>query len=256
VPRRVVALTPSASELVAAVGATDTLVGVDQYSSYPPEVASLPKVGSFLQPNLEAIIALKPDLVITDDIHEDVAGALRDAGIEAMVVPIHALPDVQTGLETVGARLGHPTEARAAIDRIDAAVDAASSRHHAPRLRVLAIIDRAHDALADLYAAGPGSWLDELLALEGTEDVLAESGVRYAKISPEEIVRTAPDVIVDVTFGVDAATAERIYGEAGDIPAVRNHRVITLSAAYLQAPSPRVDQALADLDAALYPAKP
>src|SRR5881392_3286685 len=73
---RIVTLTPSATEIVAALGAADALVGVDQYSEYPDSVQKLPKVGTFLQPNLETIISLHPTLVIVDDIHGNVAGSL------------------------------------------------------------------------------------------------------------------------------------------------------------------------------------
>jgi iron complex transport system substrate-binding protein len=255
-PHRVITLTPSATELVAAVGAADALVGVDDYSTYPPEVVTLPKIGGFLTPNVEAIIRLQPDLVITDDIHADVAAALRDAGIEAMVTPIHSLTDVRNGLEKVAARLGHVEEGRATIARIDAAVEAAAARRHQPPLQVLAVIDHARNDLGEIYAAGPASWLDELLAIEGAQNVLASSGVRYPKISAEEVLRGAPDVIIDVTFGVDPATAEQDWKAFPNVPAVRDHRVHALGGPYLLAPSPRVDQALADLDAALYPAKP
>src|SRR5687767_7328975 len=75
---RIVSLTPSATEVVAALGATSQLVGVDEYSLYPPEVKNLPKVGSFLQPNLEQIVGLRPSVVIVDDVHGKTAGALRD----------------------------------------------------------------------------------------------------------------------------------------------------------------------------------
>src|SRR5689334_8721213 len=78
---RIVSLTPSATEVVAALGAADELVGVDEFSKYPPEVKALPKVGSFLAPNLEVIVQLSPTLVIVDDIHGQVAGSLRDHGL-------------------------------------------------------------------------------------------------------------------------------------------------------------------------------
>ncbi|HEU4613466.1 MAG TPA: helical backbone metal receptor [Kofleriaceae bacterium] len=122
-PPRIVSLTPSATEVVAALGATAELVGVDQYSDYPEEVTKLPKVGSFLVPNIEAIVALKPTLVILDDIHGQVGGALRDQGLETIECDMHGLPDVKTALRTIGQRLGRTREADAAIAEIDRALD-------------------------------------------------------------------------------------------------------------------------------------
>lgn len=250
--RRIVTLTPSASELVAALGATDLLVGVDEYTTYPPEAVTLPKVGSFLAPNLEVILRLQPDLVITDDVHADVAAALRDAGIESLTCDMHSLADVRAGLEKVAARLGRPEAGRRAIAEIDAAVDAAGTRRRTDAPRVLVVIDREPGGLGNLVAAGPGSWLDELLAILGARNVLAASGVRYPKITPEEILRGAPDVIVDAAFVASPDRSASDWAAAGDVPAVANGRIAVLKAPYFLSPSPRVARALAELEAVLY----
>ena len=251
-----ITLTPSATELVHAVGATDLLVGVDQYSTYPPEVASLPKVGSFLSPDFEAIVALRPDLVITDDVHEDVAGALRDAGIPALMIDMHSLADVRRGLETVGPRLGRADAARAAVDALDRAVDEVGLRRHHPAPRVLAVIDREAGGLGNLVAAGPGSWIDELLAIVDARNVLSGAGVRYPKIGGEELLRAAPDVIVDASYVATPERAAADWAEAANVPAVRDGRILVLKEPYFLAPSPRVARALVELEAALYNREP
>jgi iron complex transport system substrate-binding protein len=247
-PMRVVSLSPSATETVAALGATASLVGVDEYSTFPPEVTKLPKVGSFLTPNLEAIVALKPTFVIIDDVHGQAAGALRDAGIETVPCAMHALPDVKTALTTVAARLGTPDAATRAITEMDQAIAAAKASHPSTKPRVLAIIDREAGGIGNLVAGGPGSWIDELLVLVGAENVLAASGIRYPKISLEEIMRTQPDVILDLSF---PGRAEIASWQAVDVPATRNHKVVAIAEAFLVAPSPRVKQALAALTEAV-----
>lgn len=238
---RVVSLTPSATEIIAALGGTSLLVGVDEYSTYPPEAASLPEVGSFMFPNIEAIVALKPTLVVVDDIHGKAAGALHDAGIATVACAMHALPDVKSALEVVGARIGKAAEAKRAIHEIDSALDAAAAKRPAKRLKVLAIIDREAGGLGGLVAGGPGSWIDELLAVVGAQNILASSSVRYPKISREEILRGAPDVILDLSFAARASTKE--WNEI-DAPAVKTGRVVALDEPYLVAPSPRVKDAL------------
>jgi iron complex transport system substrate-binding protein len=248
--QRVVSLTPSATEIIAALGGTSLLVGVDEYSTYPPEAARLPKIGSFMFPNLEAIVALQPTLVVVDDIHGKAAKALADANIATVGFAMHALPDVKTALDTVGARIGKAAEAKRVIGEIDAALDAAAARRPAKRLKVLAIIDREAGGLGGLVAGGPGSWVDELLAVVGAENILAASGVRYPKISREEILRGAPDVILDLSYAARASTKE--WNEI-DAPAVKNGRVVALSQPYLVAPSPRVKDALDTLATATAP---
>jgi cobalamin transport system substrate-binding protein len=242
-PARVVSLTPSATEVVAALGATDLLVGVDDYSKYPPEVTSLPKVGSFLSPNLETIVRLRPTLVIVDDIHARTAGALQEAGVTTVECAIHALPDVKSALSTIGARLGKSEKAAQVVASIDAALDDAASHKPARRPRVLAVIDREAGGLGNIVAAGPGSWVDELLAVIGAENVLAPSGVRYPKISVEEVLHAQPEVILDLSY---SATDLAAWHDV-KVPAVATNRVFALKEPFLIAPSPRVAEALAVL---------
>jgi iron complex transport system substrate-binding protein len=250
--KRIVALTPSATELVHALDADALLVGVDEYSTFPPSVAGLPKVGTFLSPDFEAIVRLKPDLVITDDIHEDVAAALRDAGIETLTAPMHSLPDVRAGLEKVAVRIGRPEVGKRVVEEIDAAVDEIGLRKHDEAPRVLAVIDREQGGLGNLVAAGPGSWIDELLAVVGARNVLAASGVRYPKLSPEDILREAPEVIVDASYVATPERAVADWDRVHSIPAVRNRAIHVLKEPYFLSPSPRIAQALRELEAALY----
>ena len=249
---RLISLTPSTTEVIAALGAADQLVGVDDYSNFPDEVRRLPKVGSYLSPNLEEIIKLRPTLVIVDDVHADVQAALTDAHITTLGVAMHALPDIKISLRSIGKALGRDQQANAEVEQIDAALDAAAAQRPPKRPRVLAVIDHEVGGLGNLVAAGPGSWLDELLAVVGGDNVLASAGVRYPKISVEEIIKAQPDVIIDVSFG---ASAEHADGTAAwndlAVPAVRNHRVVIAKEQYLLAPSPRVEQALTALQHAI-----
>ncbi|HEY1549956.1 MAG TPA: helical backbone metal receptor [Kofleriaceae bacterium] len=240
--QRVVSLTPSGTEIVAALGATDLLVGVDDYSKFPESVQQLPKVGSFIAPKLETIVRLRPSLVIVDDIHGAAAGALRDAGVTAVECPMHDLPDVKSALHVIGERLGRADAATAAIAAIDKALDDAAAHKPAHHPRVLAVIDREAGGLGNIVAAGPGSWVDELLAVVGGDNVLAASATRYPKISTEEVLRAQPDVILDLSFNADASAWNAV-----DVPAVRTHRVHVLTEDTLSHPSPRVDRALASL---------
>ena len=244
---RVVSLTPSATEVVAALGATAALVGVDDYSKFPPEVTALPKVGSFTSPNLEVIVSLKPTLVIVDDIHGKVAGALHDAGIPTVECAIHALGDVEAALRTIGGKLGKAPEAEGVIAGIESAVATARAKRPAKRPRVLAIIDREAGGLGNLVAAGPGSYVDELLAIVGADNVLLASGVRYPKISLEEVLRGQPEIILDLS----QASGDLAPWQQVDVPAVRDHRVRALPS-FVSRPSPRIEEALGLLEAALH----
>lgn len=241
---RLISLTPSATEVVAALGATPALVGVDEYSEYPAEVKALPKVGSFTTPNLEAIVRLRPTLVIVDDIHANAAGALHDAGIATVECKMHTLPDVKAALRTVGAKIGKAAEADRVVARIEGAVEAAHARHPAQRPRVLVIIDREAGGVGNLVAAATGTYIDELLAVAGGANVLAGAVVKYPKISMEEVLRAKPELILDLSYAA--------RGDHGLDPwKAVNARTVALAEAFLIAPSPRVDAALDVLAKAL-----
>jgi iron complex transport system substrate-binding protein len=250
---RIVTLSPSATELVAALGATSRLVAVDDYSMYPPEVIALPRVGSFLQPHLEAIMRVHPQLVIADDVHADMVGSLRDVGIEVVTAPMHALPDLKVAFARVGARLGLEREAQVQALAIEDAIEAARKRRRGAGLRVLVVIDREAGGLGGMIGAAPGSWLDELLAITGADNVLAGAAVRYPKLSPEEVLRSRADVILDVSYAADPREGTAAWASMASVPAVASGRIRVLKDPFLLAPSPRVGAALAALEAALAP---
>jgi len=189
---RIVTLSPSATEIVAALGATDALVGVDDYSDYPDAVKALPKVGSFMTPNLEAIVQLRPTLVIVDDIHSQAAGALHDAGITTHECPMHSVPDVKDCLRGVGGELGRAHEAGVAIAAIDKAIDDAAARRPAHHPKVLLVIDRETGGVNSLVSAGPGTFNDELLAVVGGDNVLAGAAVKYPRLASRKFCAHNP----------------------------------------------------------------
>ncbi len=247
-PARIVTLSPSATEVVAALGEAGELVGVDDYSDVPVSVKALPKVGSFMTPNLETIVRLRPTLVVVDDIHSQVSGALHDAGITTRECAMHAVADVKACLRALGSDLGRGHEAEAAVASIDQALDDAAAHRPAHHPRVLLVIDREAGGIGAIIGAGPGSFNDELLAVVGGDNVLAGAGTKYPKIGPEEVLRAQPDVILDLSYaGHDGLAAwNRV-----DVPAVKHHRVVALTSPLLSHPTPRIGEALAIMASAL-----
>jgi iron complex transport system substrate-binding protein len=252
---RVVTLTPSATELVHAVGATDLLVGVDQYSSYPPEVRKLPKVGDFLSPSLEGIVALHPDIAVLDAVQERFVGKLNALGIRVLTIPMQSFEDVTAGLRSVGDALGRGDAARAEVARLSASLaqaeerarTAAAGRTEGRKPRVLFIVDRRAGALAGMVAAGPGTYIDDLLRRAGADNALADAPVRYVNISAEEIIHRAPELILDAVHTEDAGRAVHDWDVLASVPAVANGRVHVLGDPLFVTPGPRLDQAFSRL---------
>jgi iron complex transport system substrate-binding protein len=247
VVQRVVTLTPSATE-------------IDDYSTYPSQVTQLPKVGSFLSPQLETIIALRPTLVIVDEAQGTTAGALGDAGVVTLSCKVHTIHDVEFAIMKIGDALQQHEQAAAAVQKIAVAKTAAiafaskarSATNETSAATVLVIIDRQPGSLGGLVAAGPGSWVDELLRLLGSLNALSTSPVRYPKITIEEVLRADPAVILDLSFAEKGEDVSEVWRSVS-VRATKANRVRALSASYLQAPSPRIVEALETLREALAP---
>jgi iron complex transport system substrate-binding protein len=253
--RRVVTLTPSSTEITAAAGGLSRIVGVDRFSSVPPEVADLPRVGDFLSPRIESILALDPDLVVLDRVQQTVADKLAAAGVATLVLDIQRIEDVRAGLAAVGDALGTRADADRTIAAMDRAIAATRARAatRTTRPRTLMVVDRELGGLRGLVAAGPGTYLDELCTVAGGANAMADVAVRYPKLAADRVVEAAPDVILDATHADDPAAAVADWRSLEHVPAIEAGRVHILSSSLFTAPSPRVGEALAELERLLYP---
>ncbi len=256
---RIVALTPSSTEIVAAVGGLDMLVGVDQFSSYPASVTKLPKVGDFLAPNVEAILALGSDIAVLDATQKSTITKLNQAGITTVVSPMQNLSDVRKAMADVGRAIGKATEAERAIAALDADLAGAERRAQAALARagrkpkVLVVIDRRPGGFGGLVAAGPGTYLDELVRRAGADNVLSDAPVRYAAISVEEVIARTPDVIIDATHTDEPETLRGDWDALATVPAVKNGRVYVVGDPVFEAPGPRLGAAQKKLVALIWP---
>jgi iron complex transport system substrate-binding protein len=252
---RVVTTTPSATEIVAAAGGVDRLVGIDRYSEHPAEVRGLPVVGDFLSPSIEAILQLEPDLVVLDAVQSRTAEALSAGGVRTLVLRMHTVADALDGITAAGRALGTEREAAAARAAIERDLEAVRARGRArpQRVKALAVVDRELGSLRGLVAAGPGSYLDELLGLVGGDNVMSASAVRYAKISPETVIETDPEVVFDTVHADDRARATADWQELARVRAVKAGRVHLLGETFYVSPGPRVNQAVLGLEKLLYP---
>lgn len=212
IPSRIVSTSPGITETLFALDLGDRVVGVSTYCRYPPQVLALPKVGTFLRPEPETIARLRPDLVYLEAGPNAVATQLAALGIRTAIIDRESLPGVFTSIRQISAAADVPErgetlvrELHASLDRIHAAVA------NEPHRRVLIIVGRRTGALTDMIAAGPGSYLHDLIAIAGGENVLNGVNVEYPRISMETVISLAPEVIVDV-------------GEMGETPADSDRR--------------------------------
>jgi cobalamin transport system substrate-binding protein len=242
VPRRVVALAPSVTDTVVALGLADRLVGVTRYDD-APEVKTLPRVGGFLDPSPEAVLALRPDLVlwVTDGGALPAVRRIASLGVPVRAIPVISVADVLAASRLVADALGDAPAGERLARTLEASIEAARRRAvRGPRPRVLFVVGRD-----PLVVAGPGSFPDELVRLCGGDNVV--KGPRAWPIYPlERAVADAPDLVVD---GAVLEPAEGL-ARLGAIAAVRNGAVHRLRDDSALRPGPRLDRALLELSAA------
>jgi len=191
-PQRIVSLLPSLTESVCALGECSRLVGVDRYSNWPASVQQLPRVGGGIDPNIEAIVALKPDLVLMAE-SSRAAERLQALGLKVLMLEPKTHEQAQVVIAKVAQALGlAPTKAEQVWRKVDAGVSAAASSlpEHARGIRVYFEVNRAP------YAAGESSFIGQTLKRLGTGNVVPAELGPFPKLNPEFVVRANPDLIM------------------------------------------------------------
>jgi iron complex transport system substrate-binding protein len=258
-PQRIVSLVPATTEMLFAIGAGPRVVGVGTYDHFPPAVERLPRLGGLLDPNVEQLIALRPELVVLYDTQGDLRQQLERSHVPFWPYAVKGLSDVTTTMRQLGDRIGLHAEAEARAARIDERLRAVASRVSGQaRPRTLLIFGREPGALRGINASGGYGFLHDLLELAGGVDVLADIKQASVSMSTEMILATRPEVIIELHYGnpwpVPRAEAERrVWNALPSLPAVRTGRVYLLGGDELVVPGPRVVEAAEALARTLHP---
>jgi iron complex transport system substrate-binding protein len=236
-PQRIVAMLPSLTEVVCELGACERLVGVDNYSNWPPSVRRLPRLGGLEDANIELIVALKPDLVLASSSSRAI-GRLEDLGIKVVALQPNTLADLRRVWDRVGQALG-ARDAQQRWQRLDADVEAAA-RSLPAALRGTSVYFEVNSGP---YAASETSFIGELLARIGAANVVPGRLGPFPKLNPEFVVRADPQVIM-----ISDHNAQSLKSRPGwdRIRAVRDGRVCIFTAQQgdvLVRPGPRMAEA-------------
>jgi iron complex transport system substrate-binding protein len=248
---RIVSLSPSTTEAVFAVGAGARMVGRSRYCDYPAEVKKLPQVGGYVDPSLETILALKPDLVVgaRGPSGSAIADKLEARGIATYFPPTESFDAIDGMVLGIGERTGRPEAARAAVDAVHARIRVIETKVAAvPKTRVLVVF-----GLEPLSVAGPSSFTDEMIRRAGGTNVITEGGA-YPTIGIERVLALDPDVIVNAAM-MEERSSERLRKDApgwSHVRAVQNDRVKSITDEAVLRPGPRIAEGLAMLARALH----
>jgi iron complex transport system substrate-binding protein len=257
-PSRIVSVIPAVTEMLFAIGAGPQVVGVGSFDEYPAEVRTLPRVGALLDPDLERILALRPDLVVVYESQVDFRRQLERASVPTFVYKHAGLADVTQTIAAIGSRTGRVTEAASVVRAIESKLKEIRTRVEGrPRAKAMIVFGRDALALRGIYASGGVGFLNDMLEAAGGSNVFADVAKQSVQATTELILARRPDVIIELRpqqMAPQDLTNELTAWQAlSAVPAVRSGRVVILADQRTVVPGPRVAEGTELVARALHP---
>lgn len=255
-PSRIVSLAPNLTEILFSLGLSEKVVAVSSDSDYPPDAANKNKVGTFWQPNTEAIIASRPDLVITlwFEQQQAVADSLKRLGYQVLTLKIKKTEDLLTAIQKIGAAAGCEQRADALAENISGRLSYLKSKYSsADKPKVLWVIQTE-----PLRVAGRNTFINELINLTGGENAIPPTIQQYPAIGTEEIITSGAEVIIQSAMDIknieqQQEAAEMFWNKFANLPAVKNNRIYVIEPDTTLRLGPRLPQGAETLARCLHP---
>lgn len=244
-PERIISLVPAVTEMLFVLGAEDRVVGVTDFDSYPGAVLEIPRVGALLDPNVERIFELSPDLVVTYGSQTRLAARLGSVGVDTFPFVTGSIEDMLQSLETLGDLIGASNAGRRAAREIRDSLEETRAQFSGNRPKVLIAHSRDAGMIGGFYTEGEPSYLNELVEIAGGKNLFGDVNVTSFQPSLEEVLERGPEVIIEL-LPSSAKAPNNIRQRMEDwnafqsLPAVRNGRVHVLADDYLLLVGPRL----------------
>lgn len=252
-PQRIVSLAPNITEILYVLGLGERLVGVTQFSSYPPEASLKPKVGSYINLNVEKIISLSPELVIgtVDGNNPGVVSLLEQAGIQVFIVNPRKVKQIIDTIASIGEVCGVNEKADIVVGQLNRRVNRII-RSIASRERPLVFLQIN---VRPIMTVNRNTYHHDLIRLAGGRNMAEDESITYPRISLEEVIRRKPDVIIvsSMERGGRFEKARQAWLRWKSIPAVKNNRVHLIDSDLIDRPSPRIIDGLEAMARIIHP---
>jgi iron complex transport system substrate-binding protein len=252
-PQRIVSLAPNITEILYVLGLGERLVGVTQFSSYPPEASLKPKVGSYINLNVEKIISLSPELVIgtVDGNNPGVVSLLEQAGIQVFIVNPRKVKQIIDTIASIGEVCGVNEKADIVVGQLNRRVNRII-RRIASRERPLVFLQIN---VRPIMTVNRNTYHHDLIRLAGGRNMAEDESITYPRISLEEVIRRKPDVIIvsSMERGGRFEKARQAWLRWKSIPAVKNNRVHLIDSDLIDRPSPRIIDGLDAMARIIHP---
>ncbi|WP_434565526.1 ABC transporter substrate-binding protein [Thermoanaerobacterium thermosaccharolyticum] len=223
-PKRIVSLSPSTTELIYAIGAGKDVVGVTNYDDYPPEVKSVAKVGGYEGPNIEAILAQKPDIVFASNLSgKDQMETLQKSGIPVVVLEAQNINQIYDSIKILGEIIGNVEKGNEIINKMKDKIKEINYKvKDLPKVNVFYVVDTNGN-----WTAGKGTFIDELITLAGGNNVASDAN-GWAQYSMEKLMQKNPDVIITSQHATNANNIKNMPGYK-DTKAAKDGKIFIIS---------------------------
>lgn len=260
-PQRIITLAPNITEIAFALDLDDQVVAVTKYCDYPAKVGDLPKVGGFIDPNLEAIVALEPDLVILVSSQQQTIKQLNQLNIPVLAVNNATLVDIKNSISAIGEATQHQQQAQQLLATIEQQINVVRNRvFDLPRPKVM--ISMGHstnsDQVKSIYIAGQHDFYNDLIELAGGQNSYQNEYLKVPSLSIEGILQLNPDVIIDIfpeasDHNADIDQVKQQWHNLVHINAIKNKRVHIIEENYATIPGPRIFKLLTQMAKLIHP---
>jgi len=253
-PQRIVSHVPPITEILFALGLGEKVVGVSDFCDYPEEVKSKPSVGNYFNPAIENIVALEPDLVLTDG-HSDSIRQLDTLGIKYLVIDPQDIEGIFKDIEILGKVAGVEDRAKQLVDDMKEDISNVVSRvEGAPMVRAFYVVDATD--LNNPWTAGPGTFVDSLITMAGGENIAAKAPAPWIQFSIEQLVSSDPEVVIlPAEHGTAFTSPEVLKGHPAwrEITAVKQDRICIIDGDLVDGYGPRIVQGLEEIAKIIHP---
>jgi iron complex transport system substrate-binding protein len=261
-PKRIISTAPGITEILFALGLGDRIVGATEYCVFPEAAKKIARTGTWMSPNMEAILKARPDLVIVQRTAIHDSKKFNALKLRTFEVQLLTVDDIFTTIRAIGEVVEERGQAAQLNDRLQRELEQVRLRVSSlPKVSAMFIVGRSPGALEGMVAVGRDSYQGKVLEMAGGRNIFADSPVPYPKVLHEEILARNPQVIIDMGEHADAATLtdKQIRAEIAlwrrfpNVRAVRDNRVYPISSGIFVVPGPRVAELARQFARMLHP---
>jgi iron complex transport system substrate-binding protein len=254
-PQRIVSHVPGITEILFALGLGERVAGVSDFCNYPEEAKLKEKVGGYFDPSVEKIVALEPDLVLTDGYVDYLMVQLEQLGIPYLVLQPQDIDGILKNIELVGRATGVEKKAAEVVADLEVRMNNVTQKvKDASRPRVFYTF--ATTDLSNPWTAGPGSFADSLITMAGGQNIGAKANASWVQFSIEELVNSDPEVIiVDASHGTAVTPLEELKAQPAwrETTAIKENRIYRIDGDLVNRSGPRIIQGLEEMARMIHP---